>query len=179
MRKNSLAFILILLMLTGSVAFSQQAAAIAPSSTDQKKLEKIHAMYQSYKKRAFPTAPDVTVEKLLQWEKVDSVVLLDVRSAKERRVSMIPKAISQKEFEKNIVKYRDRKIIVYCTIGYRSGKKVVKMRKKGWNAYNLIGGVLAWSHAGQTFSAPDGDSLRLHVYGKKWNLAPEKYTAVW
>ncbi|GBD93419.1 hypothetical protein BMS3Abin05_01002 [bacterium BMS3Abin05] len=171
MRKNSIALIVILLILTGSATFSQQAAATAPSSADQKKLEKIHAMYQSYKKRAFPTAPDVTVEKLLQWEKVDSVVLLDVRSAKERRISMIPNAISQKEFEKNIEQYKQHKIIVYCTIGYRSGKQVVKMRKRGLDAYNLIGGVLAWSHEGQFFSASDGDSLRVHVYGKKWNLA--------
>jgi len=82
-------------------------------------------MYQSYKKRAFPSAPEATVEKLLQWEKVDSVVLLDVRSAKERRVFIIPKAISQKEFEKNIDQYKQHKITVYCTIGNRSSKQVV------------------------------------------------------
>ncbi|HDZ11211.1 MAG TPA: rhodanese-like domain-containing protein, partial [Bacteroidetes bacterium] len=100
MRKNSIALIVILLILTGSATFSQQAAATAPSSADQKKLEKIHAMYQSYKKHTFPATPDVTVEELLQWQKRDSVILVDVRSPKERRVSIIPNAISQKEFEK-------------------------------------------------------------------------------
>ena len=179
MRKRLFPLIVILLMLTGSVAFSQQAAVVGPSPTDQKKLEKIHAMYQSYKKHAFPAAPDVTVKELLQWQKRDSVILVDVRSPKERRVSIIPNAISQKEFEKNIDRYKQRKIIVYCTIGYRSGKQVVRMRKRGLDTYNLIGGVLAWSHAGQLFAAPDGDSLRVHVYGKKWNLAAEKYKAVW
>ena len=157
------------------------AETLAADSTavNQARLDKIYRMYDAYKKRAFPTAPDITVENFLQWQNQDSIILVDVRSRKERRVSMIPNAISQKAFDKNRARFKQRKIIVYCTIGYRSGEQVVKLRKKGLDAYNLIGGVLAWAHAGQFFAAPDGDSLRFHVYGKKWNLAPEKYKAVW
>jgi len=176
--KNSVqifAALLLVLFLTPA------APSAAPDSTsiDRARLDKIHEMYKSYKEKAFPTAPDVTVEELVQWQKQDSVVLVDVRSPKERRVSMIPGAISQKEFEKSIKQFTGKKIILYCTIGYRSGEQVVRMRKKGMDAYNLIGGVLAWAHAGQIFSSPDGDSLRVHVYGKEWNLAPVKYRAVW
>ena len=174
--KRPLLFFAALLLLLPSAAAT---AAMNSTSINQARLDKIFKMYESYKKQAFPTAPDVTVATLLQWQQQDSLILVDVRSARERRVSMIPNAISQKEFEKNIDRYKPRKIIVYCTIGYRSGKQVVRFRKKGMDAYNLIGGVLAWAHAGQKFSASDGDSLRVHVYGKEWNLAPVNYKTVW
>jgi hypothetical protein len=51
--------------------------------------------------------------------------------------------------------------------------------KKNVNAFNLIGGVLAWAFAEQKFVGSDGDSLRVHVYDKKWNLLPQGYKAVW
>jgi len=179
MRKSKHQFLIFIIALLLVSPFLQQERAVDSPETDQAKRQKIHEMYQAYKKHSFPNAPEVTVQELLQWEKKEKPILVDVRGKKERRVSAIPGAITLDELCGNKNEYLNRKIIVYCTIGYRSGKQVVKMRKKGWNAYNLVGGVLAWSHAGQLFSAPDGDSLRLHVYGKKWNLAPEKYKAVW
>ena len=166
-------FFIVLLLLLAATVLAQSPSA------DSLKLVKIHEMYQAYKQRAFPKVPDVTVAQVLQWQKQGKVVLVDVRSDKERRVSVIPSAISRKQFEKEKERYKDANVVAYCTIGYRSGTYVKKAMKKRGRIFNLIGGVLAWSHAGQPFASANGDSLRVHVYGAKWNLLPEKYRGVW
>jgi sodium/bile acid cotransporter 7 len=45
--------------------------------------------------------------------------------------------------------------------------------------YNLRGGILAWVHDGGTVYDQNGETRRIHVYGRKWNLAPNSYQAVW
>jgi sodium/bile acid cotransporter 7 len=44
---------------------------------------------------------------------------------------------------------------------------------------NLRGGLLAWVHAGGKVYDANGETRRIHVYGRKWNLAPNGYDAVW
>ena len=174
--KNIFFINFILLTLLSAIFFS----GLTRPSTDLLKKRKIRAMYQAYKNKDFKEVPDLSVDSLLALQKKGKkVVLVDVREKKEIKVSTIPGAISQKKFEKNIRKYRDYQIVVYCTIGYRSGIYTEKLRRKNLKAYNLIGGVLDWAHAGQKFSNPSGDSLKVHVYGQEWNLAPEGYQPVW
>jgi len=169
---STIAAILLFLFLLYGLGYTRDLS-------DQEKQKKIQEMYAEYKAKDFPYVPDITVEAFQKLKKTNKVILVDVRSEKEQKVSMIPSAITAKEFEKDAERYKDYIIVVYCTIGYRSGKYVKKLRKKGFNAFNLIGGVLSWAHAGQKFSSPVGDSLKVHVYGKKWNLVPEGYKAVW
>ena len=159
--------------------FISLAAFSAESPKDLAKRERMLQMYERYKSEAFSDAPDISVEELLRLLKKEKTVLADVRSKKERKVSIIPGALTEKEFKKKLNQYKDEKIIVYCTIGYRSGIFTRKMKKRNLDAYNLIGGILAWAHAGQTFSSPNNDSLSAHVYGEDWNLLPEMYRAVW
>ena len=56
------------------------------------------------------------------------VVLIDVRSKPEREVSMIPSAISLKEYEKGVangsISNAQIAVVTYCTVGYRSGIEV-------------------------------------------------------
>jgi sodium/bile acid cotransporter 7 len=146
--------------------------------TDEEKLARIYEMYEGYKK-SFPDTPDVSVEELLAMRENGDVVLVDGRKKKEQKVSMIPGAIPSEEFEKNIEQYKDKTIIVYCTIGSRSGKYAKRLIKKGMRAYNLKGSILAWIHAGQGLVSEGEETRRVHVYGRKWNLAPEGYEAVW
>ena len=141
--------------------------------------EKIEKMYERYKQKSFPNTPDVKVEELPQIQKKQKVILVDVRTKKEEKVSTIPGAISKEEFEKNFDKYKNDLIVPYCTIGYRSGLYTKELLKKGLRARNLMGGVLAWAFAGKKFASPSGDSTRVHVYGKKWNLLPENYKGVY
>ena len=60
---------------------------------------------------------------------------------------MLPHAITTAEFA---ARFRhgipkEKRLVVYCTIGYRSGKYAQELAKQGIKAENLEGGVLAWS----------------------------------
>jgi rhodanese-related sulfurtransferase len=112
-------------------------------------------------------------------QKEEEVILVDNRSEKERLISIIPTAISQKDFERQKETMRDKKIIVYCTIGFRSGRYSQRLMKQGFDAYNLKGGILSWAHNNQKFINGDGETVRVHVHGKKWSLLPEGYKAVY
>ncbi|MCK5551872.1 MAG: rhodanese-like domain-containing protein, partial [Deltaproteobacteria bacterium] len=98
---------------------------------------------------------------------------------REQEVSMLPGAITSEEFEGNMEKYQDKTIVVYCTIGNRSGHYTKHLIEKGIRAYNLRGSILAWIHAGQRLVSDGEETRRVHVYGRKWNLAPKEYEAVW
>jgi rhodanese-related sulfurtransferase len=165
-------FLMVYLLLSYGIAEGQQPE-------DQIKKQQMQAMYQAYKTKSFPKIPDISAEDLVELKKQEKIILVDVRTPEGWKVSMIPEAITAREFEKNMDRYKENKIIPYCTIGYRSGLYTQKLLKKNVNAFNLIGGVLAWAFAEQKFVGSDGDSLRVHVYDKKWNLLPQGYKAVW
>jgi len=149
---------------------------------------RVGAMYEGYKAEDFAEVPDISAYELLGQEKSgrvsgkeDSFILLDCRTAAERAVSMVPGAISQEEFESSRDHYAGRKIAVYCTIGYRSGLYARELKGEGVDAFNLRGGVLSWAIAGGEFVDPatGEDTKRVHVYGKKWDLLPPGYEAVY
>ena len=100
------------------------------------------------------------------------------RSEKEIEVSMILGAVSKEEFEKNIEIYRSKKLIAYCTIGFRSSRYVEKLLKKGHNAFNLWGSILGWAHAGGELVKGNQKTRTVHTYGKTWDLLPEGYKGV-
>ncbi len=155
------------------------AAVHASKSTDAEKFAAIQKEYGGYHKEVFPEIPDFSVEKLVARQKTEKIILVDVRTPEEYGVSMIPGAITAEEFEANTDKYKDHKIVTYCTIGYRSGVYAKKLRKKNIRAINLAGGILAWAHAGKTFTSETGETRKVHVYGKNWSLLPDAYQPDW
>ena len=92
---------------------------------------------------------------------------------------MIPGAITKILHDQNPEAYRDRQMVTYCTIGYRSGLYAQQLRKDGFDAINLRGSILSWAHAGQSLENTAGETRRVHVYGRKWDLLPEGYEAEW
>jgi rhodanese-related sulfurtransferase len=154
------------------------SAASAEPLTDAQKKQIVYDMYADYKK-SFPEVQDITPKQAMDLMKSEKVVFVDTRKSKEQKVSMLPGAIAEEEFEKNMEKYKDHVIIGYCTISYRSGKLATKLREKGVNMLNLKGGLLAWVHEGGKVYDASGATKRVHVYKKKWNYLPEGYEAVW
>ena len=106
--------------------------------------------------------PSMTVREVLnvinnQEENAKRTVLfLDCREKEERAVSIIPGASSAEEFEDDFEKQQDDGketiVVCYCTIGYRSQKKVQELSKRlarsrpDVKAYNLSGSIVAWTH---------------------------------
>ncbi|MGW8323467.1 MAG: rhodanese-like domain-containing protein [Thermodesulfobacteriota bacterium] len=146
----------------------------------EKRREKIEEMYENYKRQSFPEVIDVEPRLAMDLAKRSEVLFVDVRPLEERSVSMIPGAVTEEQFLSNIEQYRNYIIIGYCTISYRSGKLAQElMNKQGITMYNLRGGLLAWVHDGGKIVTSKGETKRIHVYGRKWNLAPSTYEAVW
>lgn len=165
-------------LLVGCLLLIRPLAAQSPIDNHARQQQMLE-MYQRYKSKTFPSIPDVSVEEYLALKKQEKIILLDVREFREQQVSIIPGAITKEEFEKDSVRYKNDMIVLYCTIGYRSGIYTRKLLKRNFQAVNLIGGVLAWAHAGQLFAGLDGETKKVHIYGKKWNLLPQGYEAVW
>jgi sodium/bile acid cotransporter 7 len=53
------------------------------------------------------------------------------------------------------------------------------MGRRGVDVLNLEGSVLAWTHAGGPLVRDGVSTKRLHVYGRRWNLAADGYETVW
>jgi len=148
-------------------------------SADAQQMQKINEMYDWYKKWFFSGAQAIEVEELSELIEKGEAVLVDDRGEREQAVSMLPGAITRKEFDRDREKYKDQKIVVYCTIGLRSGRYSQHLMKKGFDAYNLKGGILAWAHSGRKFVHESKETTRAHVYGRKWSLLPQGYEAVY
>lgn len=132
------------------------------------------------------TAPLIKAEELKRILDDTNLVLIDVRGASEQDVSMLPHALTTAAFAE---KFRrgipaGKRLVAYCTIGYRSGKYAMELARQGLRAENLEGGVLAWSFAGGAFMAKDSTGAlaptkRVHVYDSEWNILHPDYKAVW
>jgi len=146
--------------------------------SDGVKRQKIEDIYNGYKKQ-FPDVRDLSPQKAMILAAERKAVFIDIRQPREQQVSMLPGAVTEKEFMNNPAKYKDAVNIAYCTISYRSGKFAQKLQEKGIAVYNLRGGILAWVHAGGKIYDQNGEAHHIHVYGRKWNLGPERYEAVW
>jgi sodium/bile acid cotransporter 7 len=150
----------------------------AEALTDSQKKRIVYDMYDSYK-RSFPEVEDISVGRAMALVKSGRVVFVDTRNAKEQRVSMLPGAITEKVFKKNLERYKDHIVIGYCTISYRSGKLAKKFEKKGVKILNLKGGILAWVFEGGKIYNQQGETKQVHVYSKKWNYVPTGFVPVW
>ncbi len=91
--------------------------------------------------------PEISVRELS--ERLDEVVLIDVREPHEVDIARIPGArlIPLGEFLDRVGEVeRDRDVVVHCRSGLRSGKAVRLLLDAGYDRVrNLRGGILAWS----------------------------------
>jgi len=154
-----------------------QAQAEDALSNDEKRL-KIEAMYRNYK-RNFAGVTDITPAEAMELLRAGRAVFVDVRETQEQEVSMLPGAVTEQEFLKLPERYGDKVVIAYCTISYRSGVLAKRLNARGIAMVNLEGGLLAWVHAGGRVYDRAGETRRIHVYGRKWDLSPQDYEAIW
>jgi rhodanese-related sulfurtransferase len=101
--------------------------------------------------------PQMTVADLKQ--KIDhqdgDYVLVDVRSPEEYQASKIPGAVSipvteiqsGKGVEEVKTLLHGRKLIVYCTSGYRSAKALMELKHAGLSGVQIKGGISEWEKA--------------------------------
>ena len=90
-----------------------------------------------------------TPEEAKKLLKGSSIVLLDVRTDRERKSGAIKPSIHIPLHEistkaNELKKYGEREIVCYCQTGSRSVSAAAKLKKLGFNSANLIGGYIRW-----------------------------------
>lgn len=150
----------------------------SPARFDEHRRRDIQQMYNGYRPE-FHAVPDIGPRTAAELAESRTAVFIDVRTKAERSVSRIPGALPADEFSQNRQSFRDKLVIPYCTIGYRSGLFAKRLQEDGFRVRNLAGGILAWTHAGLSVECNGTETNRIHVYGARWNLLPQDYQAVW
>lgn len=164
------------------IALGAAGAALGLSSApddDAARAARVAVLYADYRQE-FPGVPEVDVWTLQRWlDAGEPVVLVDVRTDEERAVSTLPGAVPAAIVEADPDAFRGQRLVAYCTIGYRSGEWAEARADDGLDVANLRGSVLAWTHTGRALEGPDGPTMRVHVYGRAWDLARSSYDTVW
>lgn len=117
--------------------------------------------------------PTINVEKIDTSNK--QIIYLDAREEEEYNVSHIESAkfVGYKNFSIDSIQSipKDTEIIVYCSVGFRSGSVSKKLIKNGFtNVLNLYGGLFEWSNQELPLVDINGNSTnKIHTYNKKWS----------
>lgn len=119
--------------------------------------------------------PEVTTATLAAMIVNDKVALVDLRSADEQAVSMIPTAIAIDEATRpdrlrDLIDGRgrglgDRSIVVYCAVGLRSARFVAQWPGPRSLVLNLRGGIFRWFLDGRPLG---DDRRRVHPFDARW-----------
>lgn len=67
---------------------------------------------------------------------------------------------------------KDQKIIVYCSVGYRSEKISEKLMDAGFtDVSNLVGGIFEWVNQGHSIvDSRENTTQNIHAYNKTWGV---------
>ena len=129
--------------------------------------------------------PTVSVDDAMDMIEAGDALMIDVREPEEFAVSHwegarpLPlSAIKREGWPANWP--RDRPIIAYCTVGYRSGVAARLLGEQGLEARNLVGGILALTHTRPSLVNESGRTWTVHTWtgSYAWMLPPD-YRATW
>lgn len=135
-------------------------------------------MAKSMADKTVPIIKSSQVVKLQQKNK--KIQFLDARELKEFEMSHIKNShhIGYDDFDKKSMNNIDKNttIVIYCSVGYRSGKIGVILRDMGYTSvFNLYGGIFDWANNGYPIYNKSGECMKVHPYNNKWGkwLKPE------
>ncbi|HMQ08209.1 MAG TPA: rhodanese-like domain-containing protein [Saprospiraceae bacterium] len=130
----------------------------------------------------------IYVEELkLLTKSSEELIILDAREEKEYAISHIENAllIGYNPWDKNLMNSleKNKTIVIYCSIGYRSEKIGEKLLKAGFtDVRNLYGSIFAWVNAGNPVYDQHGQITPfIHGYNKSWSkwISNPKYQKIW
>jgi len=103
----------------------------------------------------------------------DQVYLLDIRSEEEWQVSRLAGAeyIGYRGFSLDQVAHipRDATVVLYCAVGWRSGRVERQMRDAGFtDVRDLYGGIFRWVNDGFPVIDTTGETMRVHGHSPRW-----------
>lgn len=141
-------------------------AAAQSSTTDPAYAKKLEELYSH-------TVDLIQPKDLAEAMKTEKVYILDTRASSEYNTSHLKGArfINYATFRTSEVSDipKNAKVIVYCSVGWRSEKIGEKLKKKGYTkVYNLYGGIFEWVNQGYKVYNTAGETKVVHAYSKEW-----------
>lgn len=131
---------------------------------------------QRWVRERFPDVTHVSTDELHQWLSSATMVkplLLDARTLEEYDVSHLPGAMpatTQAQALANLKRVeKNRLIVVYCSVGYRSSLLARQLKQQGFtNVYNLEGSIFAWANEGKPLTNGHQTVPYAHPYNAEW-----------
>lgn len=129
----------------------------------------------------FPDVRWVDADTLAGWMSGTSageLVLLDVRNLEEQEVSQLHGAQHLDPVRPDIAALqirKDAKVVVYCSVGYRSAAVIDDLERAGiQNVYNLEGGLFDWANKDRPVYRGQERVQEVHPYNRLWGLLLRK-----
>lgn len=125
----------------------------------------------------FPAVNHVPTDTLQSWldksPKQEDLILLDVRKSEEYAVSHLQgaRAASSKDEAMRILRGvpANRRIVVYCSVGYRSSELAGFLMKTGFTeVFNLEGSIFRWANEGRPVYRAEERVRVVHPYDSYW-----------
>ena len=118
----------------------------------------------------------ISTSELADWlssKRQPAPVLLDVRTVEEWTVGHLPGArriepnATAEKAAKGLTK--ERPIVTYCAVGYRSGEVAERLRAAGFtNVRNLEGSIFQWANEHRPLVRENESVARVHPYNGFW-----------
>ena len=128
----------------------------------------------------FPDVKRISTTELATWRSDQdrpAPLLLDVRTQAEYDVSHLQDAehVEPDAPASLVPEPKDRPIVTYCSVGYRSGAFAEKLRAAGFsNVVNLEGSIFAWANEGRPVFRGGARVEKVHPYNRTWGLLLRK-----
>jgi rhodanese-related sulfurtransferase len=157
-----------------------------PSTAEAKasaELEKVKTKTRS----DYPDVSHITTQQVQDWlaDTQEKTIVFDVREPGEFAVSHLDGAInlspsaSATQFKTAQLKDvpKDRRIVLYCSVGIRSSKMAQRLKEAGYtNVHNMAGSIFQWANDGRTLQDANGPAKTVHPYNMRWGqLLKPKY----
>ncbi len=170
--------VLLCILSIGQLGCAQSHPKLTNLVEDPEFDQKINAMIRQ-------SIPVIGVQELRNIQ--DEVIIFDARRKEEFDTSHIPGAryLGFKEFDPKRLEgiQKDEKIILYCSIGYRSEKIGDRLKALGYsNVYNLYGSIFEWANRGYPLVNEKGKQIKkVHTYNYSWSkwIHNEQIEKVW
>jgi len=120
----------------------------------------------------------LSTSALAAWTQSDSVpkpILLDVRELDEYNVSHLQSAVVATELPTALAALsaveKDHPIVVYCSVGHRSGALAEQLQGEGYtNVHNLEGSIFMWANEERAVFAGGTRVYYVHPYDQEWGV---------
>ncbi|MXW01955.1 MAG: rhodanese-like domain-containing protein [Holophagales bacterium] len=133
---------------------------------------------------SFPGVPQMSIEELdRRLEEEPPPLVIDVREPFEYEVSHLPGAVHAQGgdiAEAVAAADRDRPIVLYCSVGYRSSAAVADLIQLHDpdildRVWNLEGSIFEWANSGRPVYRGGVEVDRVHPYDKQWGKLLEPH----